>query len=126
MASIRMTVPETGILGLLSRVPRFEAEALSPGRLIGDRGWIQKLDKLHKIYYVLSFLVLAALFFWPGRLSREQRVLVLMVLAGILVNAFVCGAVSQPAHRYGARVVWLLPFITMAVYLLSRPRPDPA
>ena len=126
MNSIRMTVPEEGVVQQIQAVEGYAVGTFPTGRLVGDRSWIWQLDKLHKIYYALSLLALAALFFWPGRLSREQRVLVLMVLAGILVNAFVCGAVSQPAHRYGARVVWLLPFITMAVYLLSRPRPDPA
>lgn len=43
-----------------------------------------------------------------GPLAGEKR-LVAMILLGILVNALVCGAISEPADRYGARVMFLLP-----------------
>jgi formate/nitrite transporter FocA (FNT family) len=45
------------------------------------------------------------------------RGFVAMVLLGVLANALVCGGISQPAERYGARVIFLLPM--MLVVLLA-------
>jgi hypothetical protein len=35
------------------------------------------------------------------------------VALAILANAFVCGALSNPHDRYGARIVWLAPFVLL-------------
>jgi hypothetical protein len=37
----------------------------------------------------------------------------MVVLLAILANAFVCGALSNPHDRYGARIAWLAPFIVL-------------
>jgi len=41
----------------------------------------------------------------------------MVVLIGVLVNAFVCGGISQPSDRYGARVAFLLPIATSFILL---------
>jgi hypothetical protein len=41
---------------------------------------------------------------------------------GILVNALVCGGISQPATRYGARVIWLLPMLATLLALAAADR----
>jgi hypothetical protein len=33
------------------------------------------------------------------------------VTAGLLANAFVCGVLSNPHDRYGARLVWIAPLV---------------
>ncbi len=43
-----------------------------------------------------------------------------MLLFGILANALVCGGISQPATRYGARVIWLLPLAATILVLFFR------
>jgi hypothetical protein len=35
--------------------------------------------------------------------------LTLFLLAAVLGNALICGALSGPHPRYGARIIWLLP-----------------
>jgi hypothetical protein len=45
--------------------------------------------------------------------------LALVVIIGIVVNAFVCGALSEPYDRYQSRVVWLIPFVAGLMYLRS-------
>lgn len=40
------------------------------------------------------------------------------VLAGMLINAFVCGALSTPHDRYQARIIWLLPLLAFYLYSL--------
>jgi hypothetical protein len=43
-----------------------------------------------------------------------------IVLVGILVNAFVCGALSGPHDRYEARVIWLVPVMALLLIMRSR------
>ena len=43
-----------------------------------------------------------------------------MVLLGVLANALVCGGISQPATRYGARVIWLLPLTATIMMIFAR------
>jgi len=37
------------------------------------------------------------------------------VVLAILANAFVCGALSNPHDRYGARMAWLAPFVLLSI-----------
>ncbi|HEX6011939.1 MAG TPA: hypothetical protein VFY87_09110, partial [Geminicoccaceae bacterium] len=66
----------------------------------------------------LALLALAGLLAGPG--ARAGAPVAAFVLAALLLNAVVCGALSGPHHRYQARVVWLLPLL--AAGLLLRPR----
>jgi hypothetical protein len=56
---------------------------------------------------------------------------VLFLLAGLVLNAAVCGVLSGPHDRYQARVVWLVPLLAAGLALrpgagLSPGRPAPA
>lgn len=44
------------------------------------------------------------------------RPVIVMIVAGILVNAFVCVYFSGLTDRYNARVIWLLPLLALAYY----------
>ena len=114
--SITMTIPDHYMLDFLrERFGPFNA-----GRLAGDdRSWIVQVDRAHTIVYAMSLGVIAVLCIVPGYATREVKVFAAFVLLGILINAFVCGAVSQPADRYGARVIWLLPFTAALMALLA-------
>ena len=35
------------------------------------------------------------------------------VIAGLVINAFVCGGINTPIDRYGSRVIWLLPLLAL-------------
>ena len=68
-------------------------------------------------------IVAAVLLFWPNRVPGRIKGFVVMLLLGILANALVCGGISQPASRYGARVIWLLPLgATILVLFFRRAR----
>jgi len=60
------------------------------------------------VYLGSALWLVVALLRQGGQLVGEKR-LVTLILLGILVNALVCGAISEPADRYGARVMFLLP-----------------
>ena len=87
------------------------------GRLGLDGTWIGPVNWLHATVYAVSALMLLGMILGFGRLPLPLRVLAAMVLAGILCNALVCGGVSQPATRYGARVAWLLPLTAVLLAL---------
>lgn len=91
----------------------------TPGRLASAQGWLAPLTVAQTALYALSLTALAGLVLWPGALSAQIRVFCIMIVLGILVNAFVCGGFSQPATRYGARVVWLLPYTATLAFLFS-------
>jgi hypothetical protein len=43
--------------------------------------------------------------------DHDLRRLAVVIIFGIVVNAFVCGAMSEPYDRYEARVIWLIPLL---------------
>ncbi|MFC7335207.1 hypothetical protein [Rhodocista pekingensis] len=54
----------------------------------------------------LGGLVLLAAGFWRAG-CRRQTLLALAVLAALGGNAFICGALSNPNHRYQGRLAWM-------------------
>ncbi len=129
MNSIKMTVPNAAVVKnakTLSGLPDAKLGVLD-SVLRRDQPWLGVAETAHTAIYLLSLAVVVALLLWPGRVAPRIKLFVLFVLIGIAVNALVCGGVSQPADRYGARVMWLLPF-SAAFLLLCLPgrRPAPA
>ena len=51
------------------------------------------------------------------RLAEAEIALLAVVLAGLLVNAAVCGVLSAIDDRYQGRVAWLLPAVVATVGL---------
>ncbi|MBL9060696.1 MAG: hypothetical protein JNK88_11815 [Mangrovicoccus sp.] len=118
--SVDMTLPSDAIV---KRLERYNGKAMhladfSAGRITaGD--WLGRLTQLHLAIYGLSALVLIGLAVWPGRLPPALRVLAGMVICGVLANALVCGGISQPATRYGARAAWVLPLAATFLALIA-------
>lgn len=83
------------------------------------------LDALHHAVMLGSLLLMAALAWRPApagdaadaRESRRRAALVLALVAGVVLNAAISGALSEPHDRYGARVAWVLPFAAAALAL---------
>lgn len=68
----------------------------------------------------LAALVIVATGLWRRRATTADPVVAwgVFVLAALLLNAAICGALSGPNDRYQARVVWLLPLL--AAGLMAR------
>ncbi len=47
------------------------------------------------------------------RLDPQLRALLWIVLAGLVINALVCGILASPYGRFQARIAWLLPFLAL-------------
>ena len=126
--SVDMTIPTDAVIRNARKLSGLPEERLGiladSGQLARDRSWIGTADTIHSTIYLVSFVIVVGLLLWPGRIAPSLKVFALFLLIGIAVNAVVCGGISQPANRYGARVMWLLPF-TAALLLLSLQRYKP-
>lgn len=123
--SVVMTIPNEVVVSnvkSLSGLPEGQFDVLDDTVLTADQGWIGPLDTVHAVIYLISAVIVVGLIIWPGQVATAFRVFALFLLLGIAVNALVCGGVSQPAPRYGARVMWLLPFAATLLLLVRRPK----
>jgi hypothetical protein len=67
---------------------------------------LMPLNPLHLLVVLLALPVLA----WAAwRGQGLALALALFLLAAVLGNALICGGLSAPHPRYGARIMWLLP-----------------
>jgi len=65
------------------------------------------------ITLVGSVVYLGIRFVVQPRSANESRFgpFSMILVAGVTVNAFVCGAMSDPYDRYQIRVIWLIPLL---------------
>ncbi len=111
MVSVDMTLPSDKIVARNARVTGALSGPLAHGRLSADTGWLGFLTQVQRIYYVSSLALVLSLLALPRSVPVAVKAFAVMILLGILANALVCGGISQPATRYGSRVIWLLPFV---------------
>jgi hypothetical protein len=87
---------------------------------------------------VLATVAYAATALWRARARRTHRAHTSMlrrpalppewlafawtVVASVVANAIVCAALASPYARFQSRVVWLLPFLAVALWMLQRRR----
>ncbi|MBI2716803.1 MAG: hypothetical protein HYX37_20500 [Rhizobiales bacterium] len=70
---------------------------------------------INRLHYPLALIAMAllpviALLAWRKTIAADIGELAATVTLALLANAFVCGALSNPHDRYGARMVWLAVF----------------
>ena len=69
---------------------------------------------LSALVAALSFVLLVGFVAANGPERRSLRGFILCLLAGIFINAALCGALSGPKSRYQMRLVWVLPVAAAA------------
>ncbi len=83
------------------------------------------INHIHVPVALLAFAllpaVIAARWRWPQ--LNSLSLLAATIAVSVLANAFVCGALSNPHDRYGARLTWLAPLALMLVPVCLRRRP---
>lgn len=82
---------------------------------------------INRLHYPLALIAMALLplillLAWRRMLPSDIGELAATVTLALLANAFICGALSNPHDRYGARMVWLAGF-TLALALARYLRP---
>ncbi len=124
--SIGMTIPDKKMIVSAKRIYSGFPETLSEGRMIADDpDWEDYLTQAHQAFYQLSLMAIMGLVLVPqSRISANIRAFAVLILLGILANAFVTGAISQPADRYGARVAFLIPMLAVLLCLIRPARPN--
>ncbi|HQU69315.1 MAG TPA: hypothetical protein PLI43_14135 [Albidovulum sp.] len=121
--SVEMTLPDDGIVAQNAGVTGLILGEFDHGRLSRNLDWLGPVTTMQFMLYAVSLLVTAGLLIWPARVPARIKALVVVLLVGILVNALVCAGISQPATRFGARVIWLLPLgATILVLFFRRSR----
>lgn len=123
MNSVDMTLQSDSIVQQGDTFGGSLGDSFDHGRLTAHRDWLVLVDPLQKVVYGVSLIVILILMVWPGAVNRRTRLYLIVICLGILGNALVCGGLSQPATRYGGRVIWLLPLsATMAVVVWLKQR----
>ncbi len=77
-----------------------------------------KRSKTQLVAVLISLLIIPILLLsWKtDNKTKEKWVMLSIALAlFLLLNAAVCGILSNPVDRYQARVIWLLPFLALAI-----------
>lgn len=94
--------------------PRMRAARQQKGEMS-----FEAVNLLHPAVATLSLVGLVGVVAWSVRRRRRDDVAVLAGAIGVavLANAFVCGALSGPHDRYGARIAWLPTLVLAAAAL---------
>ncbi len=116
--SIQYTIPTARTLINVERITDIAPESFKDARLLDQREALGWLASFHGAIYAASALLIVVVVVLPQRAPPLAfRAFAVVILIGILINAFVCGGVSQPSDRYGARVAFLLPIATSFILL---------
>ena len=99
-------------------IERYLPAQLKPMRAAHQQHWdinFAAVNWLHIPVALVSMLVVIAMFgraIWRRRLD-DLTLLAATVSFALLGNAFVCGVISGPHDRYGARMAWVATFVVL-------------
>jgi hypothetical protein len=116
--SIQYTIPTTQTLINVHKITDIAPSSFEGIRLLDQRTQLSWLTMVHGALYAVSALLVVVIVVLPQKAPPLAfRAFAMVIFVGILINAFVCGGVSQPSDRYGARVAFLLPIATSFILL---------
>jgi putative flippase GtrA len=107
------------------KLPENYFKRLSSSRII-FHNWIMTPGDLwfSSIYFVCTLGLLAVWIFWPfinfdrmlKFVSRQEAFQILtLTMSGVIFNAVICGALSEPVPRYQTRVSWIPVFLVISI-----------
>lgn len=105
-------------------IERYIPSQAAPMRAARQQNWALDFDYvnwLHVPVALASMLGLVALLGHALRRRRldDLRLLAATVVLALLGNAFICGGISGPHDRYGARIVWVATFVVLMALFRS-------
>jgi len=116
------------------RVPEIApspADGYARSRQLARRLHWKRADRVHRVFVagslVVCILLISVKRMRRGIPSRQGGALVALaatILIGVVANAAIVATLGGPYHRYGARVIWLVPLVA-ALYGLALWRPRP-
>jgi hypothetical protein len=99
-------------------IERYLPEQVKTMRAAQQQHWNIKFTAINWIHVpvaLASMLLLAAIALaalWRRRID-DVELLAATVCVALLGNAFICGVISGPHDRYGARMVWIATFVVL-------------
>jgi hypothetical protein len=99
-------------------IERYLPEQVKAMRAAQQQHWNIKFAAINWIHVpvalasmlLLAGIALAAL--WRRRID-DLELLAITACVALLGNAFICGVISGPHNRYGARMVWIATFVVL-------------
>lgn len=112
-------------------IERYIPSQVTPMRAARQQHWdihFEYVNWLHVPVALASMLALVALLAHALKFSRldDLTLLATTVTLALLGNAFICGVISGPHDRYGARMVWLATFVVLMALARHLGDADPA
>jgi hypothetical protein len=102
--------------GIMERFIRGEVPAMRAARQQRGELEFEWLNRLHvPVAFASMTLMLAALARFRRGPRDDLALLAASMSIAILANAFLCGALSGPHDRYGARLSWVMTFVVAIV-----------
>lgn len=102
--------------------PAFNSTRQQQEQLTADL--LARWNRLHVPVALAAMVLLVPIAWWGLRCNhRPLAGLALFVLVALLGNAFICGALSNPHHRYQSRLIWLAPLVVLLAvseYVVAR------
>lgn len=98
--------------GIIERFIPTEAPAMHAARQQLGLLHFAGINRIHVPIALLSMVAMLALLVrFRAGLGNDLALLAFTASAAILANAFLCGVLSGPHDRYGARIAWIAPLI---------------
>lgn len=110
-------------------IARYIPAQTAPMRAAQQQKWQLDFTAINRIHVpvALASVLLVAILFGRGLWLRRRDDLTLLagtVTLALLGNAAVCGVLSGPHDRYGARIVWISTFVVLVALARSFGRND--
>jgi hypothetical protein len=99
-------------------IERYLPKQLAPMRAAHQQHWDINFAAINWIHIPVALVSLLVVFAMSGRAIWRRRLDDLTLVAAavslaMLGNAFICGVISGPHDRYGARMVWIATFVAL-------------
>ena len=110
--------------GIIERYMPTVASAMRAARQQHGEVSFRALNEVHVPVALISMLLLPLVLLIGRGDYGDLRLLAATIAVALLANAVVCGALSNPHNRYGARLVWVATFAVALVpmrYAVTRP-----
>jgi hypothetical protein len=100
-------------------IARYIPSQLKPMRAAHQQHWMINFTAVNRLHVPVAFASMILVMIMLGhavwrRRSDDLTLLAATVAFAILGNAVVCGVISGPHDRYGARMVWLASLVVLA------------
>ena len=105
-------------------IERYIPAQVAPMRAARQQNWGVNFDYVNWLHVPIALVSMLALVGLLGHALANRRLDDLTLLAAtvtvaLLGNAFICGVISGPHDRYGARMVWVATFVVLTALFRS-------